>query len=110
MKFYLAVTKSKNPKVIIAEVSYHDCMELGKFYSRGRNFEVVERYLILDNEKIIFDLMEGCSLEHIDFIINESTAHLPDGSKFDQVKPPMKVYLPDEFIEHMSTVTKDTKQ
>ena len=78
MRIYLAVTKSKTPRIIAAETTHEDCLERGNLLARGREFEVVERFLILDNYGTILNIMEGCSLEHIEFVIDESNAHLSD--------------------------------
>jgi hypothetical protein len=78
MRFYLAVTKSKTRKVIVGDFSYENCKKLGKLLCRGREFEIVERYLVFDNYRTILQLMEGCLIKHIDFVICEQNAHLPD--------------------------------
>ena len=110
MKIYLAVTKAKTRRIIAAAESHEACVERGIFLARGRDFEVVERYILLDDEDLL-NLLEGCSLKHVDFVINESNAHhLPNEFEADKVKPPMKVYLPGEFIAHMSSAKKETKQ
>jgi hypothetical protein len=107
MKIYLAVTKAKTPRIIAAAEDHEVCVERGIFLARGRKFEVVEKYLFLNDEDLL-NLLEGCSLKHVDFVIRESTAHLPNEFEFDKVKPPMKVYLPGEFVEHMSALKKET--
>jgi hypothetical protein len=102
MKIYFAVTKAKEPQVIAAETTYEECVERGDFLARGREFEVVGRYFALDHFGTILNIMEGCSMKHIDSVILEANAHLPDD------RGPLKVYLPDELIEHMSALEKET--
>ena len=110
MNIYLAVAKTKKPRVVAVETTYEDCLERANLLARGREFEIVERYLNLDNYGTIMSFMEGCSMEHVEFVINESNAHLPNEFEADKVKLPMKVYLPGEFIEHMSSAKNETKQ